>query len=287
MRTTLISALVAGCVGVSTPALAQRLPFERSFDAAGAATLDIATDRGQIDVSAGEPGRIVVSGTVTVRVGWNVPVNAVELARRVAASPPIERRGNTFVLRTPTDEAERRAVTVAYQVRVPPDTTLVSLTDSGATTITGLAGETSVTTHSSAFTGRDLQGRVRLRTQSGAIDAVFSGPGSADVETGSSGIRVSRVQGRFTARTQSGGVVVDGTPTEPWTVTTGSSAIEMRVRSGLPFRLDAMSRSSDVEVKGATLQGTMSKGRASGTIGGEGPLIQADSRSGRITVTVR
>ena len=287
MRTTLISAVVAGCILAAAPAFAQRLPFERTFDVTEVATLDITTDRGKIDVVAGQPGRIVVMGTATVRTGWNVPANAVELARRVAATPPIEQRGHTVVLRLPAGEAERRAVTMAYQVRVPPDTKLIAVTQSGATTVTGLTNEVSVTTGSSLLKGRELAGRVRMRTQSGNVDAVFAGRGSADVETGSSAIRVSRLDGALTVRTESGGVTVDGAPTGPWDLTTGSSALAMTIASSAPFRLDAMSQSSDVEVKGASLSGTMSKGRASGTIGSGGPLVRADSRSGRIQVIVR
>ena len=61
---------------------------------------------------AGEPGRIEIKGAATVRVGWNVPANAVELARQVAAGPPIEHQGTTVRLRPPQDGATQRAVTV-------------------------------------------------------------------------------------------------------------------------------------------------------------------------------
>src|SRR5262245_37892219 len=90
----------------ATPALAQRFPFEQRFDARDAAMLDVSTVRGQIHVEVGPPGQVVVAGTVTVRVGWNVPTNAVEIARRLASRPPIEHAGNTFRLRPPTDATD-------------------------------------------------------------------------------------------------------------------------------------------------------------------------------------
>lgn len=285
MHTILRTALVLTSLAAAVPASAQRLPFERTYDVAAPASVRITTDRGAIDLVEGEPGRLVITGTVTVRFGL-IPPNAPELAKRVAASPPIERSGDTFEIRVPADGATQRAVTIAYKLVVPPGTKIVSETDSGATTMTGLSGETDVRTHSSAITGRELKGHVRMRTQSGAVDATFAGAGHADVETGSSGITVRRLTGGLKVRTQSGRIVVDGSATSPWDLTTGSSAIELMMRSP-SFTLDAMSESSDVEIYGASLSGTTSKGRAKGTFGAGGPLVQADTHSGRIKVTVR
>ena len=148
--------IVALSLGTASPALAQRFPFERSFDVSGPSTLDVSTIRGKIEVTPGEPGRIVVVGTATVRVG-NVPADAVELARKVAGNPPVQRDGQTIKLRPPTDAAEQRAVTVSYQVRVPPETEVTTSSDSGATSVRGVSRS------------------VVIRTQSGAIDADATG----------------------------------------------------------------------------------------------------------------
>src|SRR5262245_17208910 len=93
-------------------ALAQRFPFERTFDASPPLTLEVQTIRGKIDVSVGEPGRIVVAGAATVRIGWKTPVNAAELARKIADRPPIERSANSIRLRPPANADERDAVTL-------------------------------------------------------------------------------------------------------------------------------------------------------------------------------
>ena len=124
--------LACGFAGAS-PALAQRLPFERSFDVSGPVTLDVSTNRGKIEVLAGEAGRVVVTGTVTVRVGLMLPADALEIAKRIAGAPPIEQDGAVVRLRDPREAAEQRAVIVAYQVRVPPATTVNTASDSGAT----------------------------------------------------------------------------------------------------------------------------------------------------------
>ena len=99
MKTSAAFALVlVAWIGGATPAVAQRLPFERSFAANEPLSLDVSTIRGKIDVTAGEPGRVVITGAVTIRVGWDVPANAADLARNVADHPPIERDGGTVRL---------------------------------------------------------------------------------------------------------------------------------------------------------------------------------------------
>src|SRR5262245_10217834 len=148
------SVVVAVVLAAGSPAVAyaQRFSFERSFDAADPSTIDVSTLRGKIDIVAGAVGRVVVAGEATVRFRWAVPANAVELARQVASAPPIEREGATVRLRPPSDAAARRAVTVSYQVRVPPNTNVQTTSDSGATSVRGVTGT------------------VEVRTQSGAID---------------------------------------------------------------------------------------------------------------------
>jgi hypothetical protein len=313
----LVFGLVLGA-GAGAPALAQRLTFERSFDAGAASILDVSTIRGKIDVSVGDPGRIVVAGTVTIRVAWDVPSNAAELARKVVEQPPVEQQGATIRLRPPSGADERRAVTVSYEVVVPPGTEVHAASDSGATSIRGVTGPVtvrtqsaaielarlggaasittasgdvsvdgvggplSVTTSSSAFTGRALRGGVRVRTSSGAISAAVEGAGNVDVESGSSAIRLSGIRSGLTIATRSGRVTVDGAPTLPWHVTTGSGAIAIALAPGAGFDVEAISQSGSVRIDGDRVHGTVSKGRVAGTVGGGGPLVRVSSRSGSI-----
>lgn len=319
LRTVLLG-IIALSVGSASPALAQRFPFERSFEVTGPSALDVSTIRGRIEVTAGEPGRIVVLGTATVRVDWNVPANAAELARNVADNPPIQRDGQTVRLRPPSDPADQRAVTVSYQVRVPPDTEVSVVTESGATTVRGvtravvirtqsgaidvmqlggtalvasgsgsvtvdgIAGSLTVTTSSSSVTARSVAGDFRVRTTSGAVDAALTGEGHTDVETGSSAIRLSGVRGGVIAATQSGRVSLQGMPRRDWVASTGSGSIDVATESSVPFSLDAGGGSGSVKVIGASVQGSVSKRRVVGSIAGGGPLVKLTSRSGSISV---
>ena len=319
LRTTLFG-IVAFSVGSASPAVAQRFPFERSFEVTGPSVLDVSTIRGKIAVTAGEPGRIVVMGTVTVRVDWNVPANAAELARHVADNPPIQRDGQTVKLRPPTEPAERRAVTVSYDVRVPPETAVTTASESGATTVRGVAGAVviqtqssaidvmhlggtgavttgsgsvmvdgvagslAITTSSSSVTVRAAAGDLRVRTQSGAVEATLSGEGNADVETGSSGIRLNGIRGAVIVVTRSGRVSLHGVPGRDWSASTGSGGLDIATESSVPFTLDASTRSGSVKVVGSSVQGSVSKRKVTGTIAGGGPLVKVASRSGSIVV---
>ena len=308
------------------PALAQRFPFERTFDVTGPPTLDkldVSTERGRIEIVAGSPGRIVVTGTVTVRTGFDVPANAIELAQKLATAPPVGREGDTVKLRPPSDAATRRAVTMSYQVRVPPATAVTSVSDSGATTVRGVSGAVDVKTQSAAIDLASLGGAVTVstgsgavkidgaagaltvrtssssitvgglgsslhaRTESGQVDAAFTGDGDADVETSSSAIRVRGLRGGITAKTQSGHVTIDGTPVRPWTVTTGSSAIDVTVPKRTAFAIDASSGSGSVTADAGHFDGSMMKGEAKGLVNGGGPPVILHSRSGSIHVASR
>ena len=271
-------------------------------------------------MTVGEPGHIVVLGMVTVRVDWNVPANATDLARKVADNPPVRHDGRTVRLSSPSDPAELRAVTVSYQVRVPPQTDIAALSESGATTVRGVSGAVSirtqsgaieatqlggtaavtsgsgsvtvdgvagtltVTTNSSSVTARAAAGDLRVRTTSGSVDATLSGDGDADVETGSSAIRVSGARGAVIAATQSGRVSVQGVPRRDWRASTGSGSVDIATQPSVPFTLDARSGSGSVKVVGASVQGSVSKRMVVGSVAGGGPHVTVTSRSGSIVV---
>jgi DUF4097 and DUF4098 domain-containing protein YvlB len=308
------------CVAAPSAALAQRVPFERTMDISAPATLDVSTVRGKIEIVAGPAGRISVAGAATVRVGWDVPPNAEEIARRVAAAPPIEQVGNSVRLRIPTERDAQRAVTVSYRVEVPPETRVQTASNSGETSIRGvtatvevrtqsgaidlgglsgtvqistgsgavtageISGPLSVTTTSSSLNGSRLRSSFRARTKSGDIDATFDGNGDVDVETGSSAITLRGVRGGLMVKSQSGRVTVQGTPTAAWVATTSSSSVSFELTKGHGFEVDAESRSGSVALADARLSGSVTKRSAKGTVDGGGPLVRVRSGSGAIRI---
>jgi hypothetical protein len=118
------------------------------------------------------------------------------------------------------------------------------------------------------------------------VEAALASNGDVDVETGSSAIRVTCVHGALTASTQSGRITLAGTPTGTWSVSTGSSGVELSIAAA-NFGVEAESGSGSVKVENATVQGSVSKGRVSGSVGTGGPLVKVTSRSGSIRIVGR
>jgi hypothetical protein len=303
IRPVVFTILTAAIVlAIAVPASAQRYTFERSLDAGAGTLLDVLTERGKILVRDGEPGRVVIVGSATVRIGWNVPRDAVEIARRLAEKPPIEQDARTIRLRPPSTDAERRAVTIAYEVRVPKDTRVTAVSDSGAidlaklgatvdvTTGSGavnaeaIGGDLRITTSSSAINARSLRGGFRAETGSGAVDVSLVGPGDVDVRTQSSSITLYGVRGSLTTSSGSGRTLVSGLPSEEWNVSTGSGAVDVTIEPAGSLTLDAVTRSGSVRAEGASVNGSITDRRVEGTIAGGGPLVRLSSRSGSIRV---
>jgi hypothetical protein len=196
----------------STLVSAQTYTFERAFAAGTAARLDISTHRGHIVVAASDDGRVVVSGTVTVRrSGFNMPLNAGELASGVADRPPVELRGTTLQIGPPGDPLVDRAVTVDYDIRVPPPLPIVAVSDSGSVTI------------------KEHAGAVSVRTQTGAIDATVADAGGitfeATSESGTIDVAAGLVDGPV-EKTRVRGTVRGGGAA--WQLVTKTGAIRVR-----------------------------------------------------------
>ena len=167
--------LAAGFLAGGSTATAQSFTFERSFPATTASRLEVATNRGKITVRAGTTAELVVTGRVSVRVGWNVPRGAVAMARTTADDPPIVQTDDIVRLGIPRDARTRRAVTIAYEVYVPAGTAVATQSESGETRVEGVRGAVSVRTQSGAVTLADL-GQTRIETGSGAVSVDGAGP---------------------------------------------------------------------------------------------------------------
>jgi hypothetical protein len=319
-RSLVVGVVFPAALAIAAPAAAQRFPFERSYDVGSSPVIDVSTTRGKINVRTGEPGRVVVTGAATVRVGLTVPINAVELARKVAEKPPIEQSGDRLRLRSPSDPEENRAMTVNYDIRVPPNARVVAVSDSGAIDIRDIAGAVEahtqsssialsdlggsadvdtgsgavtvdrvdgivrVSTSSSAITARNLRGGLRAKTGSGRVFASFAGQGPVDVQTQSSAIDLSGVSGALTTFSESGHTYITGEPSAAWNVSSGSSGIDVRFVSKVNATLHATTSSGTVYTPDRLVTGSIEKQRVEGAIGSGGPVVRLASRSGSIRV---
>ena len=147
-----------------------------------------------------------------------------------------------------------------------------------------MSGALSVSTESSAIRLSGLGSSLKARTQSGEINADLRGTGDVDVETGSSAITLQGVRGSLAVRTQSGRVNVQGAPTRDWKATTGSSNVMFDLEPTDGFVVDAVTRSSHIDIKGINVNGSVTKQTVKGTVGNGGPTVMIRTGNGQIHI---
>jgi hypothetical protein len=294
--------ILSATFAFAAPALAQRVPFTQTFEVGATPALEVTTGRGKIAVKTGAPGRIVVNGLVAVRIGADVPSDAVAIAQRVAATPPVRHNGDLVVLSTPAEGRERRAVTVSYEVEVPPATRVKTTSESGETTVAGIEGPLAVKTQSAAITVQRTRGDTTVATGSGAVK-LDKADGTTSVTTESSSVTATDLGGSLRVETGSGAVVVALSGSGPVNVRTSSSSVRLRGLSGAADvetgsgridvalaskaspRVDLSTGSGSVTLKGIDVDGTVEKRRVTGSVGTGGALVRLVSRSGSIRLS--
>jgi hypothetical protein len=323
MSTTLRTLCVPALLLCAAPAMAQRIPFERSFDTHGPVRLDVSTLAGRITVTASAADRVVVRGTATVRVAFNVPADAAELARQIAATPPIDMTGDVLRLRPPASDRERRAATVAYEVVVPPGTRVTATSDSGAVSVTGVSapvvirtssaaitasglgstleiesgsgavsvagvtGTLAVTTQSSAIGVQDARSATRIRSGSGALSLAMAQTADLDVETASSAIRITGAAQALRVATGSGRIDVTGQPHGDWQLSTRSGQIHLHLAGASDARFDITTRSGGITVPEELAARTVEKRHVEGSLGQGRAAVTVRSGSGAVAVRLR
>lgn len=286
-----------------TLALAQPFTFERSLTVGASPSLDASADSGNVTVRAGAGNAIVVKGTVEVRRGWSVPSNAAELAKQVAANPPITQTADAVKVGRIVDETTRKAVSVSYDITVPAGTLVAANSGSGNVVVSGIAnavkansgsgnidvsgigGDVDARTGSGNVTVKDAKKAANMSSGSGNIEATLSGQGDVKASTGSGNITVKGVVGLLSANTGSGSIEVEGKPTGDWRLSAASGDVNVVVPSEQGFTLDASTSSGSLDIAAPmTVQGRIDRRRVQGTVRGGGPTLRLSTASGDIAV---
>ena len=300
MHTPAVIPALLVVLGCAASVQAQQVPFTQSLDAGAAPAVTVDTTRGQVEVAGADVQRIEVDGIAVVRLGWNVPADALALARAVAKAPPVMVSGSQVRFALPTDERTRQAVIVHWRIRVPRAATVdirttsgeIRLSDvrgtarvetgSGAVSVVGATGGLTAGSRSSAIDLARMAGDVRVRSGSGSVRIAMAGSGAVDAETRSSAIEIDGASASLQARSGSGAIDVSGRPTGDWHVETRSSQIRIDAAAPATFRQDLFSRSGHVQSDVAGDRGSTE--HAIVTASGSGPVVTARSGSGAITL---
>lgn len=261
--------------------------FQRSLAVGGQALLlDVDTGSGRIQISAGEPGVARISGRIRGRAGgWSgdSPATMENRVRAIEVDPPVVLDGE--VLRVGhLPRAERRRVSISYEIVVPANARVQARTGSGALLVEGVAGVVEAKTGSGRVRIVGIAGDVMAETGSGSVELTAVG-GDADVRTGSGAIRIEGVDGALRARTGSGSIRAESDLGGAWDLDTGSGSIRVDLPDDAAFEIDAHTGSGAVRSDHpVTVDGETRRRQLRGSVRGGGPRVALRTGSGSIAI---
>ncbi len=209
---------------------------------------------------------------------------------------------------------------VAFEIRVPAETRLsidtsggsISVagtrgdakldTSGGSITVSGLAGDLDANTSGGSIDLKNVKGKVRAETSGGGIDgtdldgsvhAESSGgsielqrvTGDIDAETSGGGIRIVEAGGRIHADTSGGSIEAAFTKgnSRGGSLETSGGGIEVSVDPDADLSISASGSSvkADVPIR---VQGEISRGSLSGSIGKGGNMLRLHTSGGSVRI---
>lgn len=209
---------------------------------------------------------------------------------------------------------------VHFEIQVPAQTALDIDTSGGAIKIAGLRSKAKLETSGGGIQVRDLagdleghtsgggihleriQGNVHVETSGGGIDgSEIDGPIDADTSGGS--VRLNRVSGNIRAHSSGGGIHIfeAGGRIEAdtsgggiqasfargngrgGTLETSGGGIEVSIDPAVGLRIDASGNSVKAGIP-ITVQGSISRGKLQGNMGGGGELLRLHTSGGGVRI---
>jgi DUF4097 and DUF4098 domain-containing protein YvlB len=159
-------------------------------------------------------------------------------------------------------------------------------TASGDVTLDAPRGAVDLETSSGDIVVRGAADSVRAHSVSGSV-RLDGAPRGADLGSTSGEVTIGRALGRVRARTVSGDLEARlGRGLSAADLGTQSGALGVTVDPGFGCRLEAESSSGDIDLDRSVVISRQSRGHASATLGGGGPVVGLRTVSGDIRVVV-
>jgi len=238
--------------------------FHRDLQVNGTVDLQLQAGAGRITVHTGEVQKVSIDAHIRARGGWGMSGEAK--VRELEKNPPIDQRGNLIVIGHNQDHNLRHNVRIDYDLIVPPQTRLTTVTGAGNQRIQGIQLGVDARSGAGNITVEQCTSDVRLETGAGSID-------------------VRDMQGALDLASGAGTVNVRGTPKHDWRVRVGAGSIHLKVPRASSFDLDAQSGFGSVSVaSGLKVDGEVSSRRVQGKVGNGGPAVDLNSGAGSISI---
>jgi Toastrack DUF4097 len=295
--------------------------FERTLQVSGFVNLDISSGSGNITVRTGTNESVHIVARIHAGNSWLdwFGMSATDEIHKLESNPPIEQQGNSIRVGH-MDGWQLHNISIDYDVTAPSQTALVSRTESGDQSISGLKLASAATAGSGSITIENIDADVRLRTGSGdlkitsvkslnaeigsgnirathvagevvantgsgSIEIEQVAPGNARISTGSGDVTLHGAKAAVRVETGSGEVHVEGEPTSDWHISTASGSIGLKLPAQASFDLDARTTSGSLKMDRAiTVTGLVSRDRLQGKVGNGGALLDAHTASGNVEI---
>ncbi len=287
--------------------------FSRTFKVAKGASLDLANLSGDVVVTVGTGGEIVIDAVKRVRGRDGSTAKQQLDAVRIEAA---ERAAGRIEVRTIYPERLNSRVSVNFAVRVPADAAVTLKSISGDVRVTGVAGELRAETVSGNVTATDAarlslaksvsgdvsvsgvstDGPVTLGSVSGDLLAKGLKAKSLDAGTVSGNVTLSGATlDRVTAKSISGDIVYDGSLNRGghYELKAHSGDVRLTIADGVGFELDASSFSGNVRsdmpvtMKSFGSEDRRSRRTLRGSFGDGSAYLQLTTFSGDIVIAKR
>ena len=264
---TLAAALVfstAACDVIELAAQAQTGRFERTLPISGPVVLEVRTGSGSIQIKTGPTDTVQVLGLIRAREDL-LNNSAASRIAAIEKAPPIEQAGTTIRIGQHGNDPLYQNVSISYEITVPANSQIQSMTGSGSITI------------------GNVRGSITAQTGSGSI-VIAETAGDVNAQTGSGSIHARAVGGAIRAHTGSGDIEMRQTVPADAEMQTGSGDVQLILADNAAFDLVARTGSGAIHVTQPIATRVQSRNRLEGTVRGGGGRVTVHTGSGSITI---
>jgi len=260
---------------------------ERTFTVDGPAVLDLEADFGDVTVTGSEGSEVEVIAKLNL---WGTD----EEDARQQVDVQMNQAGNRITVRVVRPEhfyvfAFHKSSRVDFEIRVPSETSLQLVTDSGDLAVSDVTGTVDLDTNFGSISVEQVSGPVNARSDSGDITLTgLSNGDDLEIETNFGELVLWNITANsLTALSDSGGIEVKDV-TLSGALNLQTSFGDVTVRNAAASRLTALSDSGGIEVEDATLDGALDLETSFGSVmatGVHATSYRLASDSGDLTLT--
>lgn len=272
----------AACDVIDAAAQTQTGTFERTLPVNGPVTLFVTTGSGDIQIRTGSGANVHVIGRIRAN-GRALDDSPAARISQIESNPPIEHTGTTVRVGPTGDNPLYRNISISYEITVPANADIRSVSGSGGQVIGSVRGSVSAQSGSGSINIAEAGGAVHARTGSGDIRIERAG-GPVDASTGSGSIHAGSIGGAIKAQTGSGNVEMTQVASADADVRTGSGDVRLDLADNAGFDFSGRTGSGSIQMRQAIAARVQSRHRLEGSVGGGGAKVNVSTGSGSITI---